>query len=128
MKALGECRLNAPVKLWLGVLNEADAVIVDPYESFGGRMDVPSIEEGGETSTIKLRVENRLVDFNRARERRFTHEDQQIDYPGDLGFEYVAGYQEWNGVWGKPGSTAGSTATSSGPRQGEAGGGRRHEI
>ena len=112
MKALGECRLNAPVKLWLGVLNEADAVIVDPYESFGGRMDVPSVEEGGETSTIKLRVENRLVDFNRARERRFTHEDQQIDYPGDLGFEYVAGLQEWNGVWGKPGGSSGAgTAT-----------------
>jgi len=123
-KALGECRPNAPVKLWFGFLDEAEAVIADPYQSFGGRMDVPSVEEGGDTSTIKLRVENRLVDFNRARERRFTHEDQQIDYPGDLGFEYVAGHQEWNGVWGKPGSTA----TSSGPRQGEAGGGRRHEI
>jgi hypothetical protein len=127
-KALGECRPNAPVKLWFGFLDEAEAVIADPYQSFGGRMDVPSVEEGGETSTIKLRVENRLVDLGKARERRYTHEDQQIDYPGDLGFEYVAGLQEWNGVWGKPGSTGGSTATSTGPRQGEAGGGRRHEI
>jgi hypothetical protein len=102
-KALGECRPNAPVKLWFGFLDEAEAVIAAPYQSFGGRADVPSVEEGGDTSTIKLRVENRLVDFNRARERRFTHEDQQIDYPGDLGFEYVAGLQEWNGAWGKSG-------------------------
>jgi len=113
-KALGECRPNAPVKVWFGFLDEAEAVIADPYQSFGGRMDVPSVEEGGDTSTIKLRVENRLVDFNRARERRFTHEDQQTDYPGDLGFEYVAGLQEWNGVWGKPGPAAGNPV-SSGP-------------
>ena len=125
-KALGECRPNAPVKLWFGLLDEAEAVIADPYQSFGGRMDVPSVEEGGETSTIKLRVENRLVDFNRARERRFTHEDQQIDYPGDLGFEYVAGLQEWNGVWGKPGPTPAVPAGSGTPTGGRppgAGGG-----
>lgn len=122
-KALGECRPNAPVKIWFGFLDESDAVIADPYQSFGGRMDVPSIDEGGETSTIRLRVENRLVDFNRARERRFTHEDQQIDFPGDLGFEYVAGLQEWNGVWGKPGPAAGNPISSGSIPQGGGGAG-----
>jgi hypothetical protein len=125
-KALGECRPNAPVKVWFGCLNEAEAVIADPYQSFGGRMDVPSVEEGGETSTIKLRVENRLADLGKARERRYTHEDQQIDFPGDLGCEYIAGLQDWNGIWGKPGASANAITSGPVPRTGGGpGGGQR---
>jgi hypothetical protein len=84
-QALGECRQGAPVKVWIGTLNAAGAVIADPYQCFAGRMDVPTIGENGETSTISITVENRLIDLQRSRERRYTHEDQQIDFPGDLG-------------------------------------------
>ena len=104
VQILGECRPNAPVKVWLGAVDSAGAVIADPYQAFSGRMDVPEIEEGADTCEIKIHVENRLIDLGRARERRWTHEDQKIDYPTDLGFEYVASLQEWNGLWGKQGS------------------------
>jgi hypothetical protein len=103
LQILGECRPNAPVKVWLGAVDSAGAVIVDPYQSFSGRMDVPEIQEGAETCSVSIHVENRLIDLGRARERRWTHEDQKIDYPTDLGFEYVASLQEWNGLWGKQG-------------------------
>lgn len=124
-KVLGECRPNAPVKVWLGAVDSAGAVIVDPYQSFSGRMDVPEIEEGAETSSISIHVENRLIDLGRARERRWTHEDQKIDYPTDKGFEYVASLQEWNGLWGKQGAgipVGGSTGGGTGGGPGGGGG------
>lgn len=114
-KALNDVRPNKPVKIWFGFLNASDAVIADPYLSFSGTMDTPEIDEGGETSTIRIHAESRLVDFNRPRERRWTHEDQQIDYPGDKGFEYVASLQDWNGVWGKAGPTGGGSIPTQTP-------------
>jgi len=77
------------------------ALVADPAIAFAGRLDVPEIDDNGQTATITISYESRLVDLERPRERRYTHEDQQIDYSGDLGFEYVAAIQEWNGVWGR---------------------------
>lgn len=102
-KCLGEVRQGNEVKLWLGFLDSAGAVIADPYQSFSGHMDVPTINEGVATSTIDLTCENPLIDMNRSPERRFTHDDQKIDYPTDNGFIWVGAIQVWNGVWGKAG-------------------------
>jgi len=113
-QVLGECRINAPVKVWLGAVDSAGAIIADPYQVFGGVMDVPEIDEGGDTCSVSLHVENRLIDLGRARERRWTHEDQKIDWPTDRGFEYVASLQEWDGQWGKQGSGIPGGGTSSG--------------
>jgi hypothetical protein len=102
-KSLGEMRQGYPVKLWFGSLGDANNVLADPLQIFAGRMDVPTIDDGATTSTISIAVENRLIDLNRSRERRFTDQDQQIDHPGDLGFQYVQFIQTWSGTWGKAG-------------------------
>lgn len=128
--ALGEVRQGKPVKLWLGLLSLTDgSVIADPDQVFSGRMDVPTIDEGGETSTIAITAENRLVDLERARERRYTHEDQQIDFSGDKGFEYVNSLQDKEVLFGgtssgggSSGSTGGGVSRNSGKRLG----GRSH--
>jgi hypothetical protein len=99
--ALTEDYQGRPCTLYLGALNlTSGAIIGTPYPILSGRMDVMGIEEGGDEGTITLTVENRLIDLFRARERRYTHEDQQIDYAGDLGLEYVAGLQEKPINWG----------------------------
>jgi hypothetical protein len=103
MHALGQVRQGYPVLLWFGALGDNNNVLADPLQIFAGRMDVPTIDEGAQTSTISIAVENRLIDLNRSRERRYTDQDQQIDHPGDLGFQYVQGIQNWNGTWGKAG-------------------------
>jgi hypothetical protein len=64
-------------------------------------MDTMQITDAGETSQVRIACESRLIDLQRARERRFTDEDQQELYPGDLGLEYVAGLQEREIAWGK---------------------------
>lgn len=89
-------------RLWLGFLNSSSQLIADPVQIFAGRMDVMSTDDGGETGTLKLTLENNLIDLGRPRERRYTDIDQQMDYPGDLGLKYVAGLQDKTIYWGRP--------------------------
>lgn len=86
--------------VWFAFFTAAGALIADPAIAFKGRLDVPSFEERGDGCTIVVNYESRLIDLDRARDRRYTHEDQQIDYPGDLGFEYVPAIQDAQINWG----------------------------
>ena len=98
---LGDVRQGATGKVHLGFLNSSNELIDDPILMFEGKLDVPSIQEGGDTSTITLSYESRLIDLQRARESRYTNEDQQREYAGDLGCEFVATLQEKQITWGK---------------------------
>lgn len=105
-KALDECRPQLPCNVYFGCLDESGAVIATPTKAASGLMDVPSVQDGAETCTISITVENRLFRLNVANELRYTHESQQIFFPGDLFFQFVPKIQEWNGVWGKPGTSS----------------------
>lgn len=63
--------------------------------------DIPSIQDDGATSIISLSCESAGIDQLRPRIRRFTTEDQKIDFPDDIGFEYVEGMQLRKINWGK---------------------------
>jgi hypothetical protein len=83
-------------------------VIGDPVQVFAGSLDVPTLTEGAETSTLSITAENPLIDLNRAPNRRFTDVDQQVDYPGDTGFFQVQLLQDYNWVWPWPSPFDGS--------------------
>lgn len=100
--ALTYLRQGKAVSIWMAMLDDADAVTADPYKSFGGSIDMVSMDEGGKTSSITVNVENRLIDLKRPRERRYTHEDQQVSHPGDLGFQYVEQLPNQNLSWPGP--------------------------
>ena len=100
-EVLTETRVLGTVKIWLALFDDAGALIPDPILSYQGKMDAPSLEDGGEACTAQITVENILVDLNRACYRRYTNEDQQMDHPGDTGFQYVAGLQEQITFWGR---------------------------
>ena len=70
-------------------------------EIFSGYMDQMNIEESGETSTIQLLVENKLVDLERARVARFTSGYQKSIYAGDLGLDFVEDLQDQQIAWGR---------------------------
>lgn len=97
--ALGQMRQGLSAKLWLGFMDSSWALIADPVLIFSGLTDVPTINESGETATIGISVESRLVDLERPRTRRYTHEDQQLRDPGDRGFEYVPALQDTVVEW-----------------------------
>jgi len=70
---------------------------------FSGYMDEMNIDEGAEFGTIELKVENKLIDLERQRTRRYTSEYQKSVYPGDLGLDFVESLQDKKVVWGRAG-------------------------
>lgn len=115
--ALDEDIQGRTVNLWLafmlsGVLVEPDEVpadvlyaddelIADPVGPFEYRMDTFAINDDPSNPTITLFAESYLASLGRPRIRRYTHEDQQIEFPGDLGLEFVASIQNKEIKWGK---------------------------
>lgn len=99
--AIQESRQGATGKVWLALLDAAGNFIADPVLAFVGRLDVPTIADSGETCTISITYENRLVDLKRARNLRYTHEAQKTLFPNDRGFEYVAAIQDFQVTWGR---------------------------
>jgi hypothetical protein len=111
-RALDECRPNYPVRVWFGALDVDGSVIADPVQCFDGKMDVPTIDQGGDSCTISITVETELADLQRARVRRYTDEDQKSVYPGDRFCEFVTKIQDANFTWG--GKPAGQIKGSGG--------------
>lgn len=94
--ALNEPYQGRSCRILFGVVNVNDSV-----ELFSGLMDVMTIEDSGETSTITLTVESKLVALERPVVRRYTHESQQALYPGDTFFSFVTDLQDKEIVWGR---------------------------
>ena len=95
--ALGQVQHGRPCQLWMALLNiSTRALINNPYELFAGFSDVTVITEQAQTSTISIMAENRLVDLERPRIRRYTDEDQKSDTANalDIGFEFVPKLQD----------------------------------
>ena len=97
--ALGEDYQGRSCKVWIALLSDTFQIITSPVLAFWGRMDTMDVMLG-EESAITLNAESRLADWDRSRTRRFNHEDQQIDYPGDKGFEFVPQMVEKELRWG----------------------------
>lgn len=98
--AIADAQQGLPGRAWVA-LHAADGTIVaDPLQIFTGRLDVPTITDGADTCTVTISYESRLIDLNRPRELRYTHEVQQQLYPGDMGFEYVTSIQDRELQWG----------------------------
>lgn len=88
-----------PASIYFGMLDENFQVIPTPYKVFGGPMDTMA-SELDEQSSVQLAIGNRLLAWERPRIRRYTDEDQQSEYPGDRGFQYVPTMVEKNFNWG----------------------------
>jgi len=96
--AMSEDFHGRPAKIWLAILDSAYQIQGDPIGPWGGTMDTMD-GELGETGRIVVTVKNRLSDWERPRIRRYTNEDQQAEYPGDRGMEYVSQMAEKEIVW-----------------------------
>ena len=107
----------------LGAFDSSGSLIADPTVMFSGFMDIMTITEGGDSSTISVSVENKLIAFERSKIRRYTAEDQKIDHPTDKGFEFVTAIVEKEIIWGRPTGSAGG-----GGYDGSQDGGNRHHA
>jgi hypothetical protein len=99
-------KLGLPAIVYLGFFDDAGTLIDTPVIAWSGRMDQPTLSIGGTEATAAINCENRLIDMNISVARRYTNEDQQRDWPGDLCFQFVNGLQERTLFWGQfPNST-----------------------
>ncbi len=92
-KFLSEQYIDRQLKIYKAFLNvNTEALISDPILIFDGRMDQPVIAEDPESgsSTVTVSCTNAWVDFERRPGRKTNHEEQQIWYPGDMGFEFAS--------------------------------------
>ena len=72
-----------------------------PIEIFAGLMNTMTIQDGGESSTIELVIESKLVQLERSSNRRYTDANHQSRHNGDTFFSYVADLQDKSIIWGR---------------------------
>lgn len=104
-----------------GALSTTAGLVASPITIFSGRMDVMQISDDGQTSQITMTAENKLIDFKRTREIRYTDEEQQRLYSGDLGLEFVNAIQEKTIYWGNQNATNASNWNGGGETGGNNG-------
>jgi hypothetical protein len=83
----------------------AGTLISSPVTVFQGKMDVMQISDDGQSADLTMTAESRLMDFKRPREIRYTDEEQQNLFSGDVGLEFVNDIQEKPIYWGNPNQT-----------------------
>jgi hypothetical protein len=84
-------------KIYFGVKGNSNLT-----EVFSGYMDKMTISENESGATITVNVENKLVDLDRVRVRRYTHESQKTRYASDTFFSFMADMSDKTVNWGKP--------------------------
>jgi hypothetical protein len=99
--ALGDVRQGYECSVYMAFFDANNAIISDPVLVFEGRLDTASIVEDGETSTVSITYESRLIELQRSKEIRYTDEEQQRLFSGDLGLQYVTSLQDSQITWGK---------------------------
>ena len=98
--ALTENYQGRECSVLFGALQSSGALVSSPVTIFSGRMDVMSINDDGQNATIGMTAENKLVDFRRPREVRYTDQEQKNLVPSDKGLEFVTAIQEKQIYWG----------------------------
>lgn len=98
--AIEDSRQGLPGRIWIGFLDVDGNLIVDPYKAFVGTLNVPNIVDSSDACSITLAYDSQLIELLRPRNIRYTHEAQQVLFPGDLGLEYVTTSQDFNEIWG----------------------------
>lgn len=98
--AVGDHYQGREAIVYKALLDDAHELIADPALAFRGRIDYAEVQIGT-TAAIALVIQSRLADWNRPRIRRYSHEDQQLRYPGDMGLEYVAKMVDKPLIWGR---------------------------
>jgi hypothetical protein len=107
-ECLNAFQVGLPVTVFLGLGDGAGNLIPSPVVAFAGRMDQPTIEADATTATISVACESKLLDLNTPLPYRYTNQDQQIFFPGDLFFAWVNSIQNVPIQWDNPSANQGN--------------------
>lgn len=99
---LNQLRWGRTGKLYLGFADTSSGnleLIDDPTLVFSGKIDIATIDESGESSTIQVSLESRLIDLERPRVSRYTNEEQLKRFSGDVALEFIHGIADKTVKW-----------------------------
>lgn len=104
-ECLNDIQVGATARLWKGNWQQGaggvgGSLLGVPYQWFRGQVDKPAFQIGAEALTIALSLESRIVDLQRASNRRYTNADQRLSYPTDSGFSWVEMQIQAAWIWG----------------------------
>lgn len=99
--SLEQMRQGRDAYVWFACVDSAVKLVGDVYLLSRTLTDVPEIEDNGNTVTIRISAEHKLIDLQRPRVRRFTPADQHLTDPEDRGFDFVAELQDKQITWGR---------------------------
>ena len=78
-----------------------DRSVPDVINAFSGKLSKMTIEDSAESGTINVLVDSKLVEADKASNRRYTSESQKSRHNGDTFFDWTAGLQDADIVWGR---------------------------
>lgn len=117
--ALTEDYFMRDVTIYMGILDEDDALVDTPVQVWAGFMDVMSITAGASGGdSISLTCESELGKFDRSSNLKYTHANQQKKDSTDLFFEFLKDIEGVKISWGKAGSGTGVGGNSGGQGRG----------
>jgi hypothetical protein len=111
--ALTENFQNRIVNVFMGFLSGKNESAGE-FQIYSGRITDMSISDGPRLNNISIELENRLIDFERPSNLRYTKESQQDLFAGDKGLDFVTDLQEADITWGPRKARAGGSSSSRG--------------
>lgn len=98
--------------IYKNIMSDAttSSTVAASYLVMEGKMSVLEWTDSGNTVDMTLEIEDKLNDLFRAREIRYTDQDQRVLFPSDNGLEYVTGLQTKNIVGDISATDTGSTS------------------
>lgn len=87
--------LDSPIrgnlaKAWFAVMDDQGVVIPDPIQIDETLLDTATVSTAEDLmSTLVLIGTSAIFDFRRGKSLAITNEQQQLDYPGDTGFDRI---------------------------------------
>lgn len=97
--ALDEPLQGKAVTVYTAIFDTATSTIIDAVAEWSGRLDTMTIEEQGAAATITASAEHAGIDLLRPRGLKYSNQDQQRLYAGDIFFEYVVDTADREIVW-----------------------------
>jgi hypothetical protein len=103
---LGEFQVCGRAIVFLGAFSAPGVLIASPIIVWSGLLDQPTIDVSGDSASISINCESRLIEMNVSVDRRYTDQEQQLDCPGDLAFSFVNSIQDQPIYWGQTPTTS----------------------
>ena len=101
---------NRPATVLFAALDSSDAIIADPYQIFSGLIDVISIEDDGDSSSITVNLEGYAYGVGPSMDR-YTNEAQKRVYATDTSLRFIKSLSEKQVYWGVGAAESATTTT-----------------